>query len=487
MSPFLASGRTPASRYLLALLPWAIGCGEELPSASDPGELLVSIVSTGRAIDPNGYLLHVDHGPGIRMAANGTRAFVLPPGQYTITLDDVSSSCILLGNTWVKFISAGRQSVLELRIECPAPGSVVVTTSTTGLDRDPDGYLLVVNGLTPLEIGPDGFVRINQVRAGQATVDLRGVAGNCDVQGSRSRGVTVEELGTSELQLDITCRNRTIYPAGEYLVVARRLNHSADQDLFLLTSDGTELEQLTDHPDDDIAPSFSPAGDRIAFLRAARTSFEPARVLIFSLDSGQETVLPQRSHYRVGWSPDGNQLAINREGNLSVVTLESNTESSLALSINGEAHWSPDGSRIAVARGSQAEGNIYVVAANGADLRQLTKGGYREAGPWSPSGDQLLIRVSGPMSCAFLGWPSPCGAAPLDLATLDPVSGSENKIVTVYEEYGPAWTTAGDKIVFLSWDAGQSDVYLMSLDGDRVVNLTRSFTLEESFAIGRRR
>ena len=487
MSPFLVIGRTPASRYLLALLPWAIGCGEELPSASDPGELLVSIVSSGRAIDPNGYLVHIDNGPGIRMASNGTRVFALHPGQHTISLSDVSSTCILLTNSWVKFISPGGQSVLELRIECPAPGAIVVRTATTGVDQDPNGYLVIVNGSAPVDIGPDGFVRIDKVRKGGAIVELRGVAGNCEVEGTRSWVVTVDELGTSEVQLNIICRQRTVYPAGEYLVVARRRNYSSDQDLFLLTADGRELEQLTDHPDDDIAPSFSPDGDRIAFLRAERSSFEAARILIVSLDSGEETTLPQRSQYRVGWSPDGNRLAINRQGTLSIVTLDGTAGANLAISINGEAHWSPDGSRITFHRGSQAESNVYVVDADGANLRQISNGGYREAGPWSPSGDQLLIRVSGPMACAFLGWPSPCGAAPLDLATLDPASGSEKKIVTVYDEYGPAWTTAGDEIVFLSWDAGQSDVYVMSLDGELVVNLTRSFTLEESFAIGRRR
>lgn len=487
MSPFLPSGRTWVLRYLLAVLPWVIGCGEDLPSATEPGELLVSIVSTGRGIDPDGYVVHIDQEPGVRVASNGSRVFVLGPGQHTITLGDVSPTCILLSTTWVKFISAGRQAVLELRIECPAPGAVVVRTTTAGIGRDPDGYLVVVNGSAPIEIGAEGFIRVDQVRAGNAVVELRSVAGNCAVQGARSRGITVEELGTAEVRLDVTCRQRTVYPAGEYLVVSRRQDYSGDHDLFLLTADGRELEQLTDHPDDDVAPSFSPAGDRIAFLRATQGSPQPASILIVSLDSGQETTLPQPTYNRVNWSPDGNRVLINRLGVLVVAETDGTLVSNLSFPINREAYWSPDGRRIAFHHGSLAESDVYVVDANGANLRQVSTGGYREAGPWSPSGDQLLIRVSGPSACAFLGWPSPCGAPPMDLAMLDPADGAEQRIVTVYEEVGPAWTPAGDEIVFLAWDVGQPDVYAMSLDGERVVNLTRSYTLEESFAIGRRK
>ena len=485
MSPSPASGPASVLRYLVALLPWVIGCGEELPSASEPGELLVSIVSTGQAIDPDGYLVHIDGGPGVRVASTGVRTFELSPGQHTISLGDVSSTCILLSPTWVKFISAGRQAVLELRIECPAPGAVVVTTATSGIDQDPDGYLVMVNGGVPQEIGSDGVLRIEAVRAGNAVIELRGVAGNCTVEGARSRTVTVTEVGTTEALIDISCRHRTDYPAGVYLVVTRRRDYSSDLDLFLLTADGRELEQLTDHPDDDFAPSFSPAGDRIAFLRAERGRPDPAHIRVLNLATAQETALPQQTYYRVGWSPDGNRIAINRLGNLVIVTWDGFTSTNLSMSIDGEAHWSPDGGRIAFTQGSQTERNVYLVDADGSNLRQVSTGGHREAGPWSPSGDRLLIRVSGPVQCAFMGWPS-CYYVPLDLATLDPVTGAEQSIVTVFDEYDPAWTPTGDEIVFLAWDAGQPDVYVMSLTGERVVNLTRSFTLEEGFAIGRR-
>ena len=488
MSPFPPSGRSWIYCCLLALLPWAIGCGEELPSATEPGELLVSIVSTGPAIDVDGYLVQIDQEPAVRVASNGSRRFVLGPGQHTITLSDISFPCSLLSPSRVmKFISAGQQAVLELRVECLAPGAVVVRTATTGVDRDLDGYLVVVNGAPPVAIGAEGFVRVEQVQAGEAIVTLRDVAGNCDVDGQPSRTVAVEALGTAEVRLDIICRQRTVYPAGEYLVVSRRRDNLGDHDLFLLTIDGRELEQLTDHPDEDFAPSFSPAGDRIAFLRAVQGSPQPASIRIVNIDNGQETALPQATHHRVNWSPDGNRILINRLGTLVVANRDGTPGSDLSLPLNGEAYWSPDGRRIAFHHGSLAESHVYVIDVNGANRRQVSTRGYREAGPWSPSGDRLLIRVSGPGSCAFLGWPSPCAVPPMDLAILDPSDGAEQLIASVYEEQGPAWTPAGDEIVFLSWDAGQPDVYVMSLDGKRVVNLTRSFTLEESFSIGRRR
>ena len=136
MSPLLSSGPASVPRYLLALLPWALACGEELPSASDPGpgELRVSIVTTGEWIDPDGYLVHIDLQTGVRVASNGSRVFILRVGPHSITLSDVSPTCILHSLNWRTFISTGQQSVLEVRVKCPEPGYDPGYDVTTGLD-----------------------------------------------------------------------------------------------------------------------------------------------------------------------------------------------------------------------------------------------------------------------------------------------------------------------------------------------------------------
>ena len=473
------------SRRLLFVLCGVAGCQtEELASVnSERGEVVVTIVSTGRAVDANGYLLRVDNQAFLRVPANGDVIFQLYPGQHHFQLSDIAGNCTLIEGSLVKFVAAGRQSQLSIRVECPAPGTILVATGTTGPATDKDGYLVVVNGSAPYEIPGDGEIRIPGNRVGTSLIELRGVAGNCTIEGERSRQVAVVELGTSSVRFDVNCQARTAYGPGEYLVVARRETPTRDLDLYLLRADGTELEQLTDTPDEEFAPSISPAGDQIAFLRPDQIG---GNLYLLDLATGRERQLPRRTHFPISWSPDNRLMAVNQLGVLQIVRTDGSLAATPTDRIDSQPFWSRDGNRLAFSRGATEGRNVFVINRDGSNLRQVTQQGYREAGPWSPQEEVILIRIGGPTACAFQGYPYPCDYAPSNLATLNPANGDELAIVTVFDEETPAWTPEGDGVLFIAWDMGNPDVFEITLDGTRVVNLTRSLALEEWFSIGRR-
>jgi hypothetical protein len=86
----------------------------------------------------------------------------------------------------------------------PQPGSIQVTTATTGSYLDPDGYFVRVDGGPDQPIGTNATITIVSVSGGDHTVWLGGVAPNCSVDGANPRSVSVNG-GTTEAAFPVTC------------------------------------------------------------------------------------------------------------------------------------------------------------------------------------------------------------------------------------------------------------------------------------------
>lgn len=478
----------PAGRIRLSLCALSLACGgHEVPGPSeDPGQLLVRIFSHGLATPAEGYLLAVDGGPTLRIPANGELVLDLRPGMHQIRLLEVPAACTPLEGSWMRFIGSGLQSQLEVRVECLAPGTLLISTATAGVDRDQDGYHIVING-TAHQIGLQSEAEFANVRPGTAMVDLRSVMGNCTVGGGARRAVPVEELGIATVRFEVACGVRPQFGPGDYIVVSRRSHVQEDSDLYLLNGQGDQLAKLTDHPADEFGPTFSPDGSRVVYLRADRFGQTTPVTRVLDLPSGLESQLPQSTWSPLGWSPDGSRLAMNVSGQLILVNPDGSGAVTVTSEVVGRAWWSPDGTRLAFTRGTQDAGNVFLIDLVDSDIQQVTLLGNRQAGPWTTSGEALLIQVSIPGGCVFQGWPSPCGPTPMDLAVLDPDTRSEQPITTPYDELHAEWSPDGQRVFFIAYDGGQPDLFTLSLDSKQVINLTRSFGFEESFSVVRRR
>jgi Tol biopolymer transport system component len=178
-----------------------------------------------------------------------------------------------------------------------------------------------------------------------------------------------------------------------------------ETELFLMDSDGKNVQQITDRPGTDVAPSWSPDSTRIVWWAEKPATTEPAQpsvslILMMDVASGQITELGEGSI--PVWSPDGQHVAfvleeqpppgvVQSETNVDIYTVDVGTGERKQLtqgtSTNLWPTWSPDGQRIAfVSDRDSATGDIYVMNADGTDVRRLTDNDVAEAMlAWAPS------------------------------------------------------------------------------------------------------
>jgi hypothetical protein len=179
------------------------------------GSLTITAATTGPSQDSDGYAISIDGTDRGTSAVNGTVTIAgLVPGSYLVGLSGVAANCQLQGDNAVPvIISAGTNTSVVYAITCATPppgaGSLHITTATTGPDPDRNGYTFAIDGGVNQPIGVNGTTTLTNLAPGAHTVTLADVAGNCTVQGTSTRSVTVTSGATTELNFPITCSATT--------------------------------------------------------------------------------------------------------------------------------------------------------------------------------------------------------------------------------------------------------------------------------------
>ena len=88
----------------------------------------------------------------------------------------------------------------------PDTGTLEFSVTTTGEDLDPDGYTLDLDGGAMTEsIEVNGSATLEDMEAGDHTVELTDVAANCTVDGDNPRTVGVESGATETVEFSVAC------------------------------------------------------------------------------------------------------------------------------------------------------------------------------------------------------------------------------------------------------------------------------------------
>jgi Tol biopolymer transport system component len=179
--------------------------------------------------------------------------------------------------------------------------------------------------------------------------------------------------------------------------------------ISLVSADGSELQDVPGTRGGDL-PVFAPDGKSLAFTRFRHEErgryrrYESASVWIVKLETGQRRQLTRwrdhLEHYASSFSPDGATLLVtrsdydSRSGEPEVVSLRFDGRTSSLLI--GDALfpvYSPDGSQIALfrLRGHSEQSDLYVIDADGGNLRRLTHTRSRDElfASWDPSGERI--------------------------------------------------------------------------------------------------
>jgi len=143
------------------------------------------------------------------------------------------------------------------------------------------------------------------------------------------------------------------------------VDHSGDEELYVMDADGTNIAQLTHNNVFDSAPAFSPDGTRIAF-ESARDSGDPLALDIYVMNADGTDVR------RLTADPAHDEGPI----------------------------FSPDGTKIAFASLRSGQEDIWVMNADGTGLRQLTDDPARDESPdWQP----VPFDMTGHTACGDVG------------------------------------------------------------------------------------
>lgn len=174
------------------------------PDGPSTGTLVVSTSTAGDDPDRNGYLLTVDDIDSLGLAPTGTAHVDLASGGHTLRLLGVATHCsVAPGSTVEVDIQPGDTTPVAFGVDCPATGARV-TVTTNGLDRDPDGYRVLLDGSDHGAISSNGTALIRG-DPGSRTIALAGLAPNCAVEGSALRTVTIVEAEVTRIEVVVVC------------------------------------------------------------------------------------------------------------------------------------------------------------------------------------------------------------------------------------------------------------------------------------------
>jgi TolB protein len=201
-------------------------------------------------------------------------------------------------------------------------------------------------------------------------------------------------------------------------------NYAGDCDIYVIDADGTNRRRLTTEANAG-GPAWSPDGTRIAFSRHTRVSGNDLYVMTVPSGTGsghtdqQQLTQTDRDMqaFDPSWSPNGEQIACVVDFNpdpqtqdltICVVDVQDALQAGganvadmqplprVGERMNDRPAWSPTGSQIAFSAVVHGHRDLYIVNADGMDLRQLTDTpDFDEFAPtWSPDGTQIVFQAN---------------------------------------------------------------------------------------------
>ena len=260
-------------------------------------------------------------------------------------------------------------------------------------------------------------------------------------------------------------------------------DRDGNPEIYVMDTNGNNQRRLTNNPNDDWSPSWSPDGKRIVFFSDrdghahAIHGWPTAEIYVMDADGGNQQRLTENptDDGAPSWSPDGNQIVFQanrvdfRNYDIFVMDADGGNEQKLTENPNGDEYpsWSPDGNQIAFSSVREGHFNfdIYVMDADGGNPRRLTKNLKNDLFPsWSPDGNQIAF--SSDRKGDFENF---------DIFVMDADGGNQQRLTENPTDDGaPSWSPNGERIAFRSDRDGNSEIYVMDAAGGNLENLTNN-------------
>jgi Tol biopolymer transport system component len=242
--------------------------------------------------------------------------------------------------------------------------------------------------------------------------------------------------------------------------VSRRDGNS---EIYVMNADGSGLRNVTRAPSNDLDPAWSPDGRAIAFVRQIQKCAPGPRdapcngdgTYLYVVNGDGSGLRRLTTHWaslvNPSWSADGKTIRFGRY----LVQADGSGQTGLPRNVPFAGAWSPDGKRFAFFvtntspgdRTDDAKAGLWVMNADGSNPRQLTR--YAGSNPaWSPDGRRIAFRR-------------------FDLFVVNADGSGLRRLAR--NGSAPAWSPDGRTIAFLH----NREVYIVKADGSDERRLTQ--------------
>jgi TolB protein len=261
---------------------------------------------------------------------------------------------------------------------------------------------------------------------------------------------------------------------GEQGIARSRIAFVSEKDgnkeLFVMDYDGYNPRQVTFDASLNLAPSWSPDKQRLAFV-TYREGKDP-QIHELDLTTGRRRAIVALPGLNITpeWAPSGDELAFatSKDGNSEIYKVDKAGRRFERLTDHWAADlaptWSPTGREIAFTSDRGGTPQIYLMSADGANLRPLTyrdrHGSYNTAAAWSPKGNWIAYVCRDERRFLKICLISPDGQQVQRLT-----SGASN-------DESPSWSADGRHVAFSSTRHGRRDIYIVNVDATGLERLT---------------
>lgn len=242
-------------------------------------------------------------------------------------------------------------------------------------------------------------------------------------------------------------------------------DRDGDNEVYLMNTDGSNVQQLTHNTADDWAPAWSPDGSQMAFASDREGNYE---IYVMNADGTNPQRLTNNAAEDHGpaWSPDGGEILFwsDRDGDREIYVIDVDGSGLQKITDNPildtSPDWSPDGTRITFHSDQNGGPDVFIMNADGDNRQALTNAAGRNFLPdWSPDNTQIVFESD--------------RHGPLELYTMNADGSSQQRLTfTNSDNHEPDWSPDGAQIAFVSYRNANYEILIITADGGELVNIT---------------
>ncbi len=451
----------------------------QITCVSTTAAIAITTATVGVDVDPNGYSIQLDGGPVGAIATNATVVIEgVAAGSHSLRVADAAANCTIGGDNprTVNVTTGGvtrDTGRVTFQVTCVATtGVIAITTATTGVDLDPNGYTFQLDGGPLGPIAANATVWLEGIGGGAHTLKVAGATGNCTIGGDNPRAVSVTTGGVTRDTARTTFQVACVATTGVVQITVVTTGTDPDPNGYRLLLDDGQQQGLGTN-----ATAFLQGvsgGDHSIMLDAVAGNCvvagpNPRSVLVTVGGATRDTA---RATFEVSCAYV-EKIAFQRdlyEPQIGVVYADGSN--ALTVALGSGPTWSADRANLAIAARECYYGYYYygyycysiglsVITTDGATVRRVTFDAPDVQPAWRADGSKIAF-VSYRTGRAGLAVVNPDGTGLAPIPLPPSVTGALK----------PAWSPDGTKIAFMCDLSGNRDICVVNADGTGFLQLT---------------